>query len=165
MTDDTSFHGLPPLPRPPTSMEQHWLAVASCWAVLSTDPILRSGCVAIRGERLLAAAHDRFPAGTADTSSRRRNKDTRDAQLLSAPQALIADAAHYGISLVGSDVYSWPLPPCARDTSMLIHSGCRHIYYPDGVPIPSRLDDDVRYAIATAAAAGVPRIAIEPELL
>ena len=164
MSDDLT-PGIPPLPRPLSCDEQHWLHMASVWAAKSKDPILRSGCVAVRSGRILAGACDRFPEGSQDSTARRRDQGLRDLQLLSACSALIADAARHGISLTSASIYSWPLPPGARDTALLVDSGCREILFPAGVPIPSRLDADTFHANATAAAAGVPRVAIEPEFL
>jgi hypothetical protein len=157
--------GIPPLPKPPSGLEQHWLYLASLWARLSQDPILRSGCLAVRGHRLLVAAHDGFPEGSADNARRRRDRAIRDLQLLSACRALVSDACRHGTSLASADIYSWPLPPGAQDTALLVHAGCRSISFPAGVPLPSRLESDTSAAVAIAAAAGVPRTPIEPEFL
>lgn len=155
--------GLPPLPKPPSCLEQHWLHLASLWASLSQDPILRSGCLAVRGRRFLAAAHDGFPEGSADSARRRRDRAIRDLQLLSACGAMVSDACRHGISLASADIYSWPLPPGAQDTALLIHAGCRSISFPAGVPLPSRFEADTSAAVAIAAAAGVPRTPVELE--
>jgi hypothetical protein len=162
MSDDFT-PGVPPLPKPFSCDEQHWLHMASAWAAWSDDPILRSGCIAVRGKRFLIGAQDCFPDGVKNSTPRRRDPDVRDLQLLSACSALISDACRHGVSLINADIYSWPLPPGARDTALLVHAGCRSISFPAGVPIPFRLEADTFYAKATAAAAGVPRIAIEPE--
>jgi hypothetical protein len=164
MIDDLT-PGIPPLPRPFSCDEQHWLHSAWAWAAWSDDPILRSGCIAVRGKRFLIGAQDHFPDGVKNSAPRRRDPEVRDLQLLSACSALVADAAFHGISLASASIYSWPLPPGARDTALLVQAGCREIFFPAGVPIPSRLQTDTFYAKATAAAAGVPRTAIEPEFL
>jgi hypothetical protein len=163
--NDERLIAVPQLPKPPSGLEQHWLQLAKCWATLSQDPILRSGCLAVRGQRLLAAAHDRFPEGSADNARRRRDRAIRDLQLLSATGALLSEASRHGISLASADIYSWPLPPGARDTALLVHAGCRSISFPAGIALPARLESDSSAALAVAAAAGVPLTSIEPEFL
>ncbi|MGA1730834.1 MAG: hypothetical protein ACO4B5_11460 [Steroidobacteraceae bacterium] len=139
----TSFLGIPPLPPPPARSERHahGLLLARHWAIQSRDPILRSGAVAIRGDRLLAAANDSMPLGVRDSGARRRGKDTRPWFRATAPAALVAAAARGGISLNGSTAYVWPLLEDAPSAALLIAAGCMEIATLD-VPIPSRMEGD-----------------------
>jgi hypothetical protein len=141
--DSASFWGIPPLPPPPGRGEPHahGLLLARHWAIQSGDPTLRSGAVAIRGDRLLAAASDSMPAGVRDSGARRRGKDTRPWFRATAPAALVAAAARSGVSLNGSTAYVWPLLENAPSAALLIAAGCMEIVTLD-VPIPTRLEGD-----------------------
>lgn len=151
--------GLPPLP-PPVSDDEHWLLVARLWAAKSVDPYLRSGCVLVLGERQLAAACDTQPYGSPESRTRRAEARQRELYLMAAPEAAVATAARFGVSLTGCSAYCWPLPPMARDTRLLVTAGCRRVVTPGGLPIPRRLGDDWEAAQMIAGAAGVQLLSV-----
>lgn len=152
--------GLPPLPLVPENSDEYWLFIARLWAARSIDPHLRSGCVLASGERQLIAACDAPPPNSPESRARRTDARQRELHLMSAPEAAVAMAARFGVSLAGSSAYCWPLPPIARDMRLLVTAGCRRIITPDGVPIPRRFDDDWEAAQMIAGAAGVSFLSI-----
>lgn len=146
--------GLPPLPAPPQNHDIRWLQMARQYAIQSTDPIVRTGCVAVRGDRLLIGSSDHIANGVRDTIARRRNSLTRPAMLLSAEQAVIADAAANGISLCGSTFYVWPLLSSAAAVAQLIHANCMAVITPD-FTVPSRMEDDYQLIREMTSESGV----------
>lgn len=151
----------PPLPAPPQDLQQHWMLQARQWAILSPDPILRSGIVAVREGRPLLASADRFPGSVRDTMARRRHPPTRQGSLLLAPAALVAQAAAHGLSLHGSTCYLWPLLDSAHSAALLIQAGVSRLVTLD-LPYPSRLLDEMALVRQMAAEAGLSLEAIDP---
>lgn len=153
--------GLPELPEAEGNQNFFWMKTARHWAIRSRDPIIRSGACAVRTERLLAAACDRLPGTSLDTGTRRRHRATRAAMRLSAPAALVAQAARYGVSLVGAAAYVWPMLESAHDAALLIEAGCISLYSLD-LPVPSRLEDDMLSIRHMVAECGVRLTLIDP---
>lgn len=155
--------GVPALPAPPAASEPHahGMLLARHWAIRSPDPVLRSGAVALRNGRLLAAATDSTPPGVRDTIARRRHRDVRRQMLCSAPAALVAHAARHGISLHGSSIYVWPLLDGAPSAALLIAAGCLEIVTLDA-PYPARLEADITAVQQMAAEAGVLLAQVAP---
>lgn len=151
----------PPLPAPPADLRQHWMLQARQWATLSPDPILRSGIVAVREERPVLASADRFPGSVRDTMARRRHLPTRQGSLLSAPAALVAQAAAHGLSLRGSTCYLWPLLDSAHSAALLIQAGVSGLVTLD-LPCPSRLLDEMALVRQMAAETGLLLEAVDP---
>lgn len=153
--------GLPELPQQQGIGSHFWLAAARSWAIESKDPIFRSGICAVRAGRLLAAARDCLPVTSLDTGSRRRHRATRSAMRLSAPAALVAQAARHGISLNGATAYLWPMFESAHCAALLIEAGCTKLVALD-LPIPSRLEDDMLSIRHMVAECGVQLALIDP---
>lgn len=156
--------GLPVLPEMEGNQNFFWLGTARHWAIRSRDPIIRSGACAVRAERLLAAACDRLPRTSLDTGTRRRHRATRAAMRLSAPAALLAQAARHGVSLGGATVYLWPMFESAHDAAMLIEAGCVSLYSLD-LPVPSRLEDDMLSIRHMVAECGVHLCLVDPAMI
>lgn len=156
MTGDTLFcpTGVPPLPERTSNRDARWLLWARQYAIDSTDPIVRSGCVAVRGDRLLIGSSDRIANGVRDSTTRRRNINTRRTMLLSAEEAALADAAAFGISLCGATFYVWPLLSSARAIAQLVHANCMAIVTAD-FHVPSRMEEEYQFIRDMTAEAGV----------
>lgn len=137
-----------------TKGDQWWMTMARCWAANSRDTRFPSGCVAIRESRQVAAACDRFPGHSIDSQARRHHAATRAGMRLSAPLALVCDAARHGTSLKGSRVYLYPCLEDAHSAAALIDTGCNAIITLP-LPVPARLIDEMRMVAQLASENGV----------
>jgi hypothetical protein len=154
-----SFQMREPSPEPASikGQEQHyyWMAHAALAATKSTDRSFRSGACAVREDRLLVSASNGFPAQVHISGARRKDSLTRHVLQLSAPSLLVSQAAAHGVSLRGSDVYIWPMLEEAPSAALLANARVGRVFLPGDVPIPSRLEDEMRLTRIVLAEVGI----------
>lgn len=122
-----SYVRFPSTPVTPSQRLMHLAATVATW---SEDPDLSSGCVAVRDRRPLLmgwsrSAHPgimRHPAGDARTP---------ELFMLTAPMALLSEAAQHGICLIGAWVYVYPWLPRPADALALCAAGISGIVHPN----------------------------------
>ena len=90
------------------------MVLAKTFAGFSEDPTTKTGCVAVRQDRLIAHGTNGLPVGIALNEYRKKDRDTRLRLTLDGEAALLANAARDGICLAGATVYCWNLKPASR---------------------------------------------------
>lgn len=120
---------------------QNWddffMTAAFMWATRSTCIRRSVGAVATKDKRIIAAGYNGVPSGhphcTPETCVRTVQKIPSGTQLdicnaVHAEQNIIIQAAMFGISLVGTDIYITTMP-CHTCFKLLCNLGVRNIYY------------------------------------
>lgn len=156
--------GVPPLPDAPEDPDIHWMLQARQQAILSEDPLYRSGCIAVRhypAPRLILGACDGPPGAVLGSMARRRSPHLRRRLILSAEQSLVATAAFHGVSLQGASCYVWPLVTDATSVAALIHAGCAHLVVP-AFDVPARMESDLQLIRTMAAEGGMLLSFLDP---
>lgn len=115
----------------------YFLSIAFLVSERSTCMRRKVGAVAVKDKRILATGYNGAPAGTAhcqQTGCLRQELGIPSGQRheicrgLHAEQNVIIQAAVYGLSIAGADIYSTTYP-CSLCAKMLINCKVRHIYY------------------------------------
>ena len=120
------------------------------------------GALAVRDNRILATGYNGVPQGLThclDIGCLRQKLGIPSGQRheicrgLHAEQNVIIQAASYGISIQGADIYTTTYP-CVLCCKMLINCRVRHIYYAEAYP------DELSQSMLNEAGIPVTQIAI-----
>jgi len=122
------------------SWQEYLAGMARYVATRSTCTRRAVGAVIVRNKRILATGYNGAPSGVShclDVGCLRDQLGVPSGQRhelcrgLHAEQNAIIQAAIYGISIEGSDLYCTNLP-CIICTKMVINAGIRRVYYTEG---------------------------------
>lgn len=134
--------------------DRRFLQLAELVAAWSKDPSTRVGAVAVRDRRVLSTGFNGMPTGVVDSSFRLNDRDTRLSMTVHAEMNVINFAARNGVSLLGADLFIFPLAPCAHCASSIIQAGIRRVVVWDFV-IPQRWQESFDRAANMFSESGV----------
>ena len=143
-----------PFFKAPRDWDRRFLQMAELVASWSKDPSTKVGAVAVRDRRILATGFNGMPTGVNDSSFRLKDRDTRLSMTAHAEANCISYAARNGVSLMGADLFVFPLAPCSACASSIIQAGIRRIVIYDYV-IPARWQQSFDTAAEMFSEAGV----------
>ena len=142
---------------PPMSdkWDRRFIALARHIAGWSKDPSTQVGCVVVGPDReIRSTGFNGFPRGIDDSDERLADRELKYPFICHAEENAIMHAARIGVSLKGCSAYvTWP--PCTRCARSLIQAGVRTIYYPGGLEIPERWQEDFEMSTQMFREAGV----------
>ena len=144
----------PPQFKASKDWDRRYLQLAELIAAWSKDPTTKVGAVCVRDRRILSTGYNGLPIGVDDSDYRLADRDTRVSMTLQAEANAITQAARNGISLMGSDLYIFPLPPSAPSACAIINAGIRRVVLWDFV-IPARHQETFDRAAVMFSEAGV----------
>ena len=136
------------------SWDRRFLQLAELVASWSKDPSTKVGAVAVRDRRILATGFNGLPTGVVDSGFRLQDRDTRLSMTAHAEGNCISYAARTGVSLLGADLYIFPLAPCSSCASSIIQAGIRRVVIWDFV-IPQRWQSSFDTAAEMFSESGV----------
>jgi len=121
----------------------------------SKDPSTQVGCVVVGPDReIRSTGFNGFPRGIDDSIERLSDREKKYPLICHAEENAIMHAARIGVSLKDCSAYvTWP--PCTRCARSLIQAGVRRIYYPGGLRIPARWEQDFEMSTGMFREAGV----------
>lgn len=139
---------------PRKSWDELFIEIARAVSNRATCIRRQVGAVAVKNHRFLCAGYNGAPTGidhcTPSTCLRTVQKIPSGERseicvAVHAEQNVIVQAAIFGVSLVGAQLYCTH-KPCSLCTKMLINVGISEIYYVDGYPDPltDKLLDDAK---------------------
>ena len=143
--------------RAPRDWDRRFLMMAELVASWSKDKSTKVGAVAVRNRRILACGYNGLPSGVVDSSFRLEDRETKLLMTSHAESNCISFAARTGVSLLGSSIYVWPLPPCSGCASSIIQAGINRVVVYD-VTIPMRWQQSFDAASDMFSEAGVSLI-------
>ena len=138
----------------PKDWDRRWLLLAELMASFSKDPSTKVGAVAVRDRRVLSTGFNGMPTGVVDSSFRLNDRDVRLSMTVHAEMNVINFAARNGVSLMGSDLFIFPLAPCSSCASSIIQAGVRRVIVYDYV-IPRRWQQSFDTAAEMFSESGV----------
>ena len=141
----------------PRDWDRRFLCMAELVASWSKDKSTKVGAVAVRNRRVLATGYNGLPTGVVDSNFRLEDRDTKLLFTQHAEANCISFAARTGVSLLGSTIYIWPMPPCAHCASSIIQAGINRVVVYD-VTIPMRWQQSFDAASDMFSEAGVSLI-------
>ena len=141
----------------PRDWDRRFLAMAELVASWSKDKSTKVGAVAVRNRRVLATGYNGLPTGVVDSNFRLEDRETKLLFTQHAEANCISFAARTGVSLLGSTIYIWPMPPCAHCASSIIQAGINRVVVYD-VTIPMRWQQSFDAASDMFSEAGVSLI-------
>lgn len=103
---------------------QRFLKLASFWACeCSKDPSTKVGAVIADGKRIVMIGYNGPPQGVNDEVI----LETRDRKISATIHAEENAILMAGRSLVGTQIYTWPFPPCSNCAAKIIQVGIREV--------------------------------------
>lgn len=139
-----------------------FLRLAREVASWSKDPSTKVGCVIVdQSRRVVSLGFNGLPAGMADTAERPLDRDLK--------LALTIHAEENALLFAGRPVYGCVAfitrHPCAHCAAKLIQSGIGAVIYLSNPDFDRRWADNLAISGQALAEAGIPVLAIAPELL
>ena len=139
-----------------------FLRLAREVASWSKDPSTQVGCVIVdQSRRVVSLGFNGLPAGMRDTAERLLNRDLK--------LALTIHAEENALLFAGRPVHGCTAfvtrHPCAHCAAKLIQSGIGAVIYLPNPDFDRRWADDLALSGQALAEAGIPVLAITPELL
>lgn len=128
----------------------------------SKDPSTQVGCVIVdQSRRVVSLGFNGLPAGMRDTAERLLNRDLK--------LALTIHAEENALLFAGRPVHGCTAfvtrHPCAHCSAKLIQSGIGAVIYLSNPDFDQRWADNLTISGQALAEAGIPVLAITPELL
>lgn len=126
------------MPRP--SWPEYFAEITKMVSSRSTCTRRRVGALLVKNKRILATGYNGAPSGVPhclDVGCLREQMGIPSGERhelcrgLHAEQNAILQAAHYGVSIEGADLYCTNLP-CIICSKMLINAGIKRVYYLEG---------------------------------
>lgn len=110
---------------------RRYLELAREVSTWSKDPSTRVGAVAVNPKtgQILSTGYNGFPRGISDTEERLNNRDLKLCLTIHAELNTILNASLTGVSLEGSHMYVYGLPPCSTCTLSIIQSGIKKVLF------------------------------------
>lgn len=131
------------------SWMEHFFEIAQLAAKRSTCISRQVGAVAVMDRRVLCTGYNGAPKGVAHCSElkscMRKELNIPSGQrheicrAVHAEQNIIIQAATFGITLAGADIYCTH-SPCSLCAKMLLNLGVRNFYYLEGYPDELAID-------------------------
>lgn len=116
---------LPGIEAPRTDWDTRFLELARHVATWSKDPSTRVGAViADDDHRIVSVGFNGLPRGVEDREDRLNDRDIKLRLTLHAEHNAVLFA---GRPVTGCTCYTWPLPPCAHCSAVLVQVGIRRI--------------------------------------
>jgi len=143
------------------SWQEYFTDITRLVATRSTCRRRKVGAILVKNKRILATGYNGTPSGVPhclDVGCLREELGIPSGERhelcrgLHAEQNAILQAAHYGVSIEGADLYCTNLP-CIICSKMIINAGIRRVYYLEGYA--DRLSADM---FRTAAIDVVPLV-------
>lgn len=128
----------------------------------SKDPSTGVGCYICDAEkRMVSKGWNGFPSGIHDYAFRYEDRALKYKLIIHAEKNAISQAE--GRRLVGSTLYSWPIPPCSQCTGYALQHGVARIVGCWDIPSDSRArwDEDIALSALLAEEKGVLYCAVE----
>ena len=139
-----------------------FLRLAREVASWSKDPSTQVGCVIVdQSRRVVSLGFNGLPAGMADTAARLLDRDLKLALTIHAEENALLFA---GRSVHGCTAFV-TRHPCAHCAAKLIQSGIGAVVYLTNPDFDRRWADNLAISALALAEAGIPILAITPELL
>ena len=139
-----------------------FLRLAREVASWSKDPSTQVGCVIVdQSRRVVSLGFNGLPAGMRDTAERLLNRDLKLALTIHAEENALLFA---GRSVHGCIAFV-TRHPCAHCAAKLIQSGIGAVIYLSNPDFDRRWADNLAISGQALAEAGIPVLAITPELL
>jgi dCMP deaminase len=109
---------------------QRYMSLAREISTWSKDPSRKIGAVAVSPKgQVLATGYNGFPRGMLDTSERYTDRSVKYKYIVHAEMNCIYNATYNGVSLDGSALYVWGLPPCSECAKGIIQVGIKTLYW------------------------------------
>ncbi len=130
------------MPRP--SWTEYFMSIAKLVATRSTCLRREVGAVLVKDKRILATGYNGAPTGIRhceETGCLRERLKVNSGERhelcrgLHAEQNVIIQAAYYGVSTKGTNLYATHMP-CIICSKMLVNAGVEKIFFLDGYPDP-----------------------------
>ena len=138
----------------PKDWDRRFLQLAELTAAWSRDPSTKVGAVAVRDRRILATGYNGLPSGVVDSEFRLTDRDTKMLMTAHAEANCISYAARAGVSLLGSTLYIFPMPPLSHCAALIIQAGISRVVIYDYV-VPMRWQQSFDAASDMFSEAGV----------
>lgn len=128
--------------------DDHFMNMAIMETELCVAERGRVGIVAVRDGKIIATAHNQRPDAVRNKKCEYEDQDKTLPSVLHAEEALVADCARRGVSLVGATVYI-TRTPCQNCAAILGNAGISRLYYltmhphGDGLPLLYEMNIDV----------------------
>ena len=96
----------------------------------SKDPRKKIGAVVIGHKgQVLAQGYNGFPRDFNDSPERYNNREEKRKFVIHAEMNCIYNASFNGVSLEGTTMYVYGLPPCSECAKGIIQSGVKEVFY------------------------------------
>jgi len=107
-----------------------YMSLAREISTWSKDPRKKIGSVVIGHKgQVLAQGFNGFPRGIDDSTERYSDRDVKRQYVIHAEMNCIYNASFNGVSLEGSTIYVYGLPPCSECAKAIIQAGISEVYY------------------------------------
>ena len=114
--------------------EYYFMDIAGRVALRSTCPRRSVGAVIVKQKRILATGYNGAPSGMDHcTDVGCLMVDDHCVRTLHAEQNAIIQAAQFGVSTQGGEIYSTS-SPCLNCAKMIINAGITRVWFQDGYP-------------------------------
>ena len=122
-----------------TKWTKRYLSLAKEISTWSKDPSRKIGAVAVSDKgQVLATGYNGFPRGVEDSIERYEERDVKYKFVVHAEMNCIYNATYNGISLDGSYLYVWGLPPCSECAKGIIQVGIKEVFYSYDEQVPDK---------------------------
>lgn len=122
-----------------TKWTKRYLCLAKEISTWSKDPSRKIGAVAVSDKgQVLATGYNGFPRGVEDSVERYENKELKSKYVVHAEMNCIYNATYNGISLDGSSLYVFGLPPCSECAKGIIQVGIKEVFYSYDERVPDK---------------------------
>ena len=101
-----------------------FLELAQLVSTWSKDPSTKCGAVITKNKRVISLGFNGFPRNVEDSPAFYSNREEKYRRVIHAEANAILFAKR---DLTGCNIYIFPMPPCARCTSLIIQSGIEKI--------------------------------------
>lgn len=135
--------------------DQRFLQLAKEVSTWSKDPSTGVGAVIVdKDHRIVSLGFNGFPRGVAD-NSRLDDREVKYELMVHAEVNVVLFARR---DLAGCTLYTWPIPPCSRCSSVIVQSGINRVV---SVEPPERWKASCELGQSILAEAGVQSYLVE----
>ena len=119
--EETDFHNYSPPSWDVWFMKQVYLS-----AEKSKDPSTKIGAVLVKDRRIISSGYNGFPIGVKDKKKRYDDRVTKYNFVVHAEDNSVLSAARFGISTIGTTLYTQGIP-CCECAKSVIQGGVKEI--------------------------------------
>lgn len=116
------------------SWNEYFMSVAAIVSTRSKDPSTQVGAVIVKDKVIIATGYNGLPRQAEDTRVGTCSRDEKLQWTIHAEDNAIFNAARFGQSTLGTDIYVTPLYPCHKCTRGIIQAGIKRIFVQQTVP-------------------------------